>query len=449
MLLLSLAATVLVYGSTTEFGRSISADKHTQSVLEQAREALIGRALADASRPGSLPCPDGNDDGSADLFVGSACPRYLGRLPWRTLGTGDLRDAAGERLWYALSPSFRDHPLGPPLNSDTKGTLTIHHNGTATTLTAQAIAVIFAPGVTLPGQNRSSAPAPCTSTGSTLPRTRCAVNYLDRTGTIDNASAGGPYVSAASAEIFNDKLAVIVAADIIPPLERRIALELRNALLSYRATSVCKCYPWADSGNDGASDIGTNRGRVPLSAALPDSWPSGVLPPYFAANDWGRIIYYAVGRTGLQSTGKGCTTCVDADLSIDGMPGFDVVLIAPGYAGSTRPSGSWVDYIDDAANRDHDDHFVTPGSQAADRDHLFSVTGKAAGCAGNARALVDSVPCGLPGNVLRSTCQSAAAALGTCKCAAAASVLVNPPCTNAPGHGSCQSALAVVQACAL
>jgi hypothetical protein len=449
MLLLSLCATVLVYGSTTELSRSISADNHTRAVLGQAREALIGRALADASRPGSLPCPDGNNDGSADLFVGSACPRYLGRLPWRTLGTGDLRDATGERLWYALSPNFRDHPLGPPLNSDSKGTLTVHHNGAALTFTAQAIAVVFAPGVALPGQNRSNAPATCNPTGSTLPRNRCATNYLDSAGAIDNASGSGPYVSATSGEVFNDKLAVIVAADIMPALERRVALELRNALLSYRATSACKCYPWPDTGNDGISDIGSNRGRVPLSTALPDSWGAGVLPPYFIANDWGRIIYYAVAKTALQGSGNSCATCVDPDLSVDGVPGFDIVLITPGYAGSMRPSANWINYVDDAANRDHDDRFVAPVSQAADRDHLFSVIGKGGGCAGNARVLADNVPCGLPGNVLRRTCQSAAAALATCTCAAAASVLVKPPCTNAPAHGPCQSALALVQACTL
>ena len=31
------------------------------------KEALIGRAAADINRPGSLPCPDVNDDGIAEL----------------------------------------------------------------------------------------------------------------------------------------------------------------------------------------------------------------------------------------------------------------------------------------------------------------------------------------------------------------------------------------------
>ncbi|HET7159234.1 MAG TPA: hypothetical protein VFI62_09570, partial [Burkholderiales bacterium] len=125
IVMLSMATVLLVYGSTTELSRIIDGEQRTNAVLEQARQALIGRAIADANRPGSLPCPDTNGDGSADLFAGAACPSYIGRLPWRTLGIGDLRDEHGERLWYVLSPNYRDHPLAPPLNSDAKGTLTV------------------------------------------------------------------------------------------------------------------------------------------------------------------------------------------------------------------------------------------------------------------------------------------------------------------------------------
>ena len=81
----------------------------TNETFAKAKEALIARAVADNNRPGSLPCPDLNDDGVAELFAGNECPNYVGRLPWRTLELPDLRDSEGERLWYALSPSHRDH----------------------------------------------------------------------------------------------------------------------------------------------------------------------------------------------------------------------------------------------------------------------------------------------------------------------------------------------------
>jgi hypothetical protein len=449
MLMLSFGAVLFVYGSTTEMSRLIKADNRTRDALEQARQALIGRAVADANRPGSLPCPDSNDDGSADLFVGTSCPSYIGRLPWRTLGIGDLRDQNGERLWYALSVNFRDHPSAPPLNSDTKGTLVVHHTTPATPLTTQAIAVVFSPGLILPGQMRDNASVLCSSTGTSLPRNRCAANYLDTAAGLSNAVGAGPYISSPAGALFNDKLAVIVAADVIPLVEQRVALELRNALLSYRSTSPCRCYPWADSGNDGVSDTGTNRGRVPHTAPLPDPWPAGALPTYFSANGWGRLIYYAVARTALQDAGKTCSTCTDPTLTIDTASGYDVVLITPGYAGASRPTASWSDYLDDAENHNGDDRFAAPLAQSADRDRLYSIIGAAAGCAGHARVLVDNAPCGTPGSSLRTVCVSAASALSTCSCAPAAGMMLKPPCANLLNASACQSAISLLQACVL
>ena len=52
--------------------------------------------------------------------------RIIGRLPWKTFGLPDLRDGSGERLWYALSPNFRDNPSVSPLNSDTRGSITVY-----------------------------------------------------------------------------------------------------------------------------------------------------------------------------------------------------------------------------------------------------------------------------------------------------------------------------------
>jgi hypothetical protein len=337
MVMLSAATMLLVYGSTTEIGRVVKAESRTRNVLEQAKQALIGRAVADANRPGSLPCPDGDDDGSADLFVGSSCPSYIGRLPWRTLGVGDLRDENGERLWYALSVNFRDHPSAPPLNSDTKGTLTVYSNGQETAVTTQAVAVVFAPGSALPGQRRDDTAELCNTTYKTVQRNRCAANYLDTAASVSNAAFAGPYITGRTNAFFNDKLAVIVTADVMPLVERRVALEVRNALLAYRSASTCACYPWADRGVDGVSDAGANRGRLPSVSASPENWMSGTLPAYVARNEWARVLYYAVGRSALEAGGAGCSTCTDSSLSIDGASGYDVVLSTPGSAAPRRP----------------------------------------------------------------------------------------------------------------
>ena len=373
LIMMSAGVVVLVYGSTTEVGRAVQAENRTRAVLEYAKQALIGRALADANRPGSLPCPDGDDDGSADLFAGFNCPTYLGRLPWRTLGVGDLRDSQGERLWYALSANFRDHPSAPAINSDAQGTLTVHSMNEATLITTQAIAIVFAPGTALPGQRRDDSVVVCSTTLKNARRNRCATNYLDATANVTNTAAAGPYITASAAQHFNDQVAVILAADLMPLLEQRVALEVRNALLAYRASSACACYPWADGGSDGASDRGVNRGRIPVTAALPHDWATGMLPAYFAANEWARVIYYAVGRTALEHAGKSCTSCMDANLSVDGVARHDVVLITPGYASGVRPRASWSDYLADAANRASDDRFVTPRSQDAERNRIYTI----------------------------------------------------------------------------
>ena len=449
ILMMSVATILLVYGSTTALGRVVKADAHTRAVLDQARQALIGRAIADANRPGSFPCPDSDDDGSADLFVGSSCPSYIGRLPWRTLGIGDLRDASGERLWYALSANFRDHPSAPPINSDTKGTLTLYSVSDATPITTQAVAVIFAPGVALPGQRRDDAATLCSAPAKTIPPTQCAANYLDTAANVSNAVPVGPYITAAEGEFFNDKVAAIVTADVMPLVEQRVVLELRNALLSYRASSACQCFPWADNGTDGISDSGVNRGHVPTVSALPQNWSTGVLPSYFSANKWARVIYYAVARSALESGGNSCSTCVDDTLSIDGTSGYDVVLITPGLASGNRPSADWRDYLEDIENRDGDDRHLTPRSQSADRDRIFGVAGAASGCVVNARVLIDNAPCGAPGNVVRTICQSAAKALSNCTCAGAAAELIKSPCTYQLGALQCESALKQLKVCGL
>src|SRR6185436_20415405 len=101
--LVGIVAVALVLKVGYAAGDRTGRDTKTALALGQARDALIARAAMDVNRPGSLPCPDTDNDGAAELFAGVNCPAYVGRLPWRTLGLPDLRDGAGERLWYAVS----------------------------------------------------------------------------------------------------------------------------------------------------------------------------------------------------------------------------------------------------------------------------------------------------------------------------------------------------------
>jgi hypothetical protein len=176
----------------------------TETALLQAREALLGYALksrdeeSSQGRPdrmyGYLPLPDlgssrnNNTDPNckdasnnplegcdANTPTGIACdanniyPTMIGRLPWRTLGTGPLRDGHGECLWLIVSSLHLrkqcSNPTLPPMNWDTLGQLDIvTANGTsaltsALTIHDRPIAIIFAPGPPLAGQNRDSSTA--------------------------------------------------------------------------------------------------------------------------------------------------------------------------------------------------------------------------------------------------------------------------------------------------
>ncbi|MGB8518322.1 MAG: hypothetical protein WCD45_10600, partial [Gallionella sp.] len=103
MLILIIGITSVLLSKLNSSAPNLSRQQQTTAALALAKDALIGRAASDANLPGSLPCPDNNDDGSADLLSGNDCTHYLGRLPWKSLGLADVRDGDGEHLWYALS----------------------------------------------------------------------------------------------------------------------------------------------------------------------------------------------------------------------------------------------------------------------------------------------------------------------------------------------------------
>jgi hypothetical protein len=94
----------------------VSRERVTEQALAEAREALLAyaadRPVNAIVGPGYLPCPDLDDDGWAESTCGSLSgdsgqEQRLGRLPWKTLGIADLRDADGERLWYAVSSRYK------------------------------------------------------------------------------------------------------------------------------------------------------------------------------------------------------------------------------------------------------------------------------------------------------------------------------------------------------
>jgi hypothetical protein len=267
-------------------------------VLAQAKDALIGNAasdinLADHHYPGSLPCPDTDDDGAADAGGGSECPQYIGRLPWKTLGLPDLRDASGERLWYTLSRNVRRYAAVRPLNSDTQGTLNVAGSFAA----GNQIAIVFAPGRAISGQSRSTAQtAPCpswTPVNTSVAESLCAKNYLE--GTNDNPSPGAaPNVAYQSSDAgidFNDQLITISHDQLFATVEKRVAREIKSVLNKYdeawRGTAPVGAYPFAAifenpetvSTFTGSASPATYSGLLPVGDNVQPTWRDSLTFP--------------------------------------------------------------------------------------------------------------------------------------------------------------------------
>ncbi len=430
---LGLLVGMLAFGFADEQVRQNQRQQRTTDALAQTKYALIGWSVQRTSsgalpnaRPGELPCPDINPlDGFED---GSCVAGAIGRVPWKTLGIPEPKDGAGETLWYAIAGPFRIWNVNNnPIHSDTKGNLTVYQDNTASAITNEAIAVLFAPGAAQGTQNRDTvATALCPTTGTTIVRNRCAANYLETAATVNNSTTNGPFISARDSDPanplpFNDKVMAITTTDLMPMVEQRVAREVRTILENYRIATAAQgynggagIYPWADC-TDGISDVDyPNRGRIPWQTATPVNWNTGApatpsLPNWFTnqgstSYNWAWVIYYSVGKNYLENFGASCSTdsrwgCEpgQTSLSVNGVWGTRAVIFMPGPAGGSRPgvpyvgdvvgpwgtanwglgncnADYWQAYLDDPLNNDvDDDRYITPTSAAYARDRLYTI----------------------------------------------------------------------------
>lgn len=248
---------------------ALARDEATLRKMAQARDALIGRAATDDNRPGSLPCPDTDDDGVAQMFSGNQCPAYLGRIPWKTLELGDLRDEAGERLWYALAPALRDSPSAEPLNAQTAAELSLDGQ-------ANIAAIVFSPGAPTPAQ--SGRPS------------NLAHDYLDGA----NGDGSYAYVSGPPSDAFNDKVLAIRRDDLFSAVNQRVLGEIRGPAdasaglrKSFKDSGV---FPWADTDSppDGFGNAPQPVGKVPYNEL--QLKPETLL--WLSKNSWFALLAY-------------------------------------------------------------------------------------------------------------------------------------------------------------
>lgn len=209
MILMVTATLTYLVNSLTSTEIELKRQQKTAEALALARDALIGYAVQyrdqqAAHNPpeldamyGFLPMPDVgtsrfhasqtsdcNTEGCAMSFVNGTFPAttdtVIGRLPWRTLGIGPLRDGYGECLWYAISAAHKSLGIDPAIlmNWDTLGQLDFVEvsGGALVAKNASAydrpVAIIFSPGAPRTGQDRGPI------SGSTDVTTECGGNYV-------------------------------------------------------------------------------------------------------------------------------------------------------------------------------------------------------------------------------------------------------------------------------
>lgn len=280
-------------------------DRKTNQALAEAKSALIGWSLAQDTKPGTLPCTDTLNTGSAVTAGANACNGYLARLPWKELGLQDLRDGDGECLWYALSPTFRNAMnnatrVSQPLVT-ANGSISIQYP-TAPALN-NVVAVVFSPGIALPGQDRSSAL-------STVCGGNVAIqNYLESYDAINLI-----FNTGINSQNFNDKLIYITKQDIYIPLRKRMAAEMMGNIaihsgpLKFFDTNAK--YPCASDTLAGAQKCGN-----PALTFLPFAdlaYPQ--LGTWMQSNGWLSIASYSFddtkpGVSKLTLTINGVSSC--------------------------------------------------------------------------------------------------------------------------------------------
>lgn len=315
LLLLSGIGQWIVYSHLLRYPANQLAQQKTDASLALAQQALLAYAYQplqsttcelNCPRPGDLPCPDRNNDGIAEGTCSNTA--RLGRLPWKTLGVGDVRDGSGERLWYAVSERYKNNPRILPLNLDTTGTWSVASSAALrwdATQGSGVVAVLIAPMQPLVRadgwiQQRQDATSDISK------------HYLDQHAAWDNANpqegTTSGFVMASLRPYFNDVVWPITASQMHQAMQKQVLSELSRSL---RCTTLpCNPYPQPAAVDDvsclsqltllpgqclsAASDVG----RLPLDSNAHWAWASqhaldgSALHHWFQQNGWREQVFY-------------------------------------------------------------------------------------------------------------------------------------------------------------
>jgi len=288
--------------------------------LNRAKQALIGwvamnAAEAGENNPGRLPCPEaagfagGPNEGKA---AGSCTLPKVGRLPWRTVGLDKARDAAGEPLWYVVSPGWAFTSGALTINSNTQGQLTLDGRPNA------AVALIIAPGPAMNVQAVAGCAARTQSRNAPSPSMN-ALDYIE----CSNAAASS-FSSTGPTTSFNDQVLTVTAADLLPAIEAAIAHRIEREIVpplksvyagaEWGLSSINPLFPFAAPfANPGSSSYQGAAGV--LQGLLPFTATQGCTPPTDARCSTTFVSWNTVVAPTLVQTG-GSGPILNADCTV-------------------------------------------------------------------------------------------------------------------------------------
>jgi hypothetical protein len=217
--------------------------EYNARVLNRAKQALVGYIVTQANKvgennPGSFPCPEAptsfNATNGTDGKVASSCALpAVGRFPWRTIGTEQFVDAAGEPLWYVVSsgwalPTTSSNTI---INSNSAGQLNIDGVSYTSQVAAAAsgdtvVALLIAPGPAIYTDcNGTGVSQARPATSGVAPDWR---NYLECENATNPADAN--FVTTGPSASFNDQVLKIAVSDLMPGLEAAIANRMEREI---------------------------------------------------------------------------------------------------------------------------------------------------------------------------------------------------------------------------
>ncbi len=251
--------------------RELEKNQKTMQALNEAKLAIIGWSVKHKN-PGTLPCPEDVtlvgtfNEGNSRATCNEVNP--IGRLPWKTLGIGDIRDGNGDKLWYAISSGFRSKPI----NLNTSATLSVNSQA------SRVVAITFSAGSPLTSQKR-------------INQTDIA-QYLD----LSNVNGVPTFLMGKAKEDFNDRLLFLTKDDLFNAVSMRVLGDIRGTagqggLVDFYFKNGF--YPYADSNGDGQADSMSLNGNPSYEGVVArDLAFVSDIKTMLKDNGWSVFIYY-------------------------------------------------------------------------------------------------------------------------------------------------------------